>query len=58
MKLQRFSSKCTRDIIESDDKVKQINPNDVETPETWGGGHQANLQIRRNNSIPTIESEV
>ena len=28
------------------------------TSETWGEKHQTNLQIRRDNNIPTIESEI
>ena len=57
IKLQQFVSKCTRDIVEAGDRNKERS-NQTESHEEWKEKHQANIQIRKTNRIPTLESKL
>ena len=51
IKLQQFTSKCTRDIVEAGEQYS-------ENPDEWAKEHATNEDIRRGSGIPTIESRL
>jgi len=58
MKLQQSRSKRIRNITEEGDKNGHTEHEQIESDETWKRKHKTNEQIRTENGIPTIESEI